>query len=120
MTAFGFAKGSPVAKDTSKKTGKKRGSNPPGARTRNEPPKVPFREEITDDQYSYVRPGAPVLPDTPELRATVGDALLEIATAHQMYADAIKKFHALGQLPVAIMDTIPARQRRYLKIWKRS
>jgi hypothetical protein len=119
-TAFGFAKGSPVAKDTPKKTGKKRGSNPPGARTRREPPKVPFREEIDDTQYSYVRPGAPILPDTPELRATVGNALLDIATAHQMYADAIKAFHALGQLPVSIMESLPRRQQRYLKIWKKA
>jgi len=118
---IGFAKGvgPKTAPSTRKKTGKKRGSNPPGARTRREPPKVPFRDEIDDTQYSYVRPGAPVLADTPELRATVGDALLEIATAHQMYADAIKKFHALGQLPVAIMDTIPKRQQRYLRIWKK-
>jgi hypothetical protein len=119
---IGFAKGvaKPAGDSTSKKTGKKRGSNPPGARTRREPPKVPFREEINDTQYSYVRPNAPVLADTPELRATVGDALLDIATAHQMYADAIKRFHDLGQLPVSIMESLPKRQQRYLRIWKKA
>jgi hypothetical protein len=124
-TPFGFAKGTAEARATPKKTGKKRGSNPPGARTRNEPPKVPEdfpwpREVVSDAQFTYMKPGAPVLEDTPELRSTVGNALLDIATAHQMYADAIKAFHALGQLPLSIMESLPRRQRRYLRIWKKA
>lgn len=106
------------------KAGKARGSNPPGARTRKEPPRVPqdypyAREEINDNPYTYTKPGVDVPPDSIELRRKVADALLEISLAHEAFHNALKAFHALGNLPPAITEAMTLRQRRYLKVWKK-
>jgi hypothetical protein len=100
------------------KSAKPRGSNPPGARTKNEPPRIPWREETFDEQYTYQRPGVHVLEDTPALRTTVADALLDIALAHSAFHDALVKFHAIGQLPNSIIKDLPMKSKRYLKIYK--
>ena len=101
------------------KSAKPRGYNPPGARTRNEPPRVFTREEINDEPYTYMKPGAVVPPDSIELRRKVADALLDISLAHEAFHNSLKAFHALGQLPEAIIRDMPLKQKRYLKIWKK-
>ena len=102
------------------KKAKARGYNPPGARTRNEPPRVFTREEIDDNPYTYMKPGVPVPADSIELRRKVADALLDISLAHEKFHESLKAFHALGQLPAAIIRDMPLKSKRYLKIWKKS
>ena len=104
---------------SAKKATKPRGYNPPGARTRKEPPRVMTREEINDEPYTYIKPGVSVPPDSIELRRKVADALLDISLAHEAFHNSLKAFHALGQLPAAIIRDMPLKSKRYLKIWKK-
>jgi hypothetical protein len=119
-TNFTWSAEAPTAKAAKTKSGKTRGSNPPGARTKNEPPRVvpkpAYREELQGFNY---RPATKVAkPDTLELRKAVGQAVIDLGNAHQAYLDAMRRFTELGPLPDSIIGDLPQSMRRHMKLYK--
>ena len=110
----------PTAKAAKSPSGKPRGSNPPGARTRNEPPRVVKREQYRDEirGFNYRSLKAVPKPDTIELRRAVGEAVITLGNAHQAYLDAMRAFTELGPLPDSIIGDLPQSMRRHMKLYK--
>jgi len=121
-TNFTWSAEAPRAKAAKTPSGKTRGSNPPGARTRNEPPRVvpkePYREELPG--FNYRKRTAVPKPDSLELRKAVAQATLDIANAHDAYLKAFKAFEELGPLPDSIIGDLPRTMLRRMKLFKTS
>jgi hypothetical protein len=119
-TNFTWSAEAPSAKAARTKTGKTRGTNPPGARTRHEPPRVvpkpAYREELPG--YNYRPANKVAKPDTIELRKAVAQAVIDLGNAHQTYLDAMRAFTELGPLPDSIIADLPSSMRRHMKLYK--
>jgi hypothetical protein len=110
MATFVFAKGDP---NKVKAAAKARGYNPPGARTRNEPERVVWREE-TPVVYEHPKAQA----DTPALRKRVALAALHIDATRNAYLKALTQFQWVGPLPNSIVNDLPLRIRRQVHLPK--
>jgi hypothetical protein len=119
-TNFTWSAEAPTAKAARTKSGKARGSNPPGARTKNEPQRVVKREQYRDELpgMNYRKPKEVAKPDSLELRKAVAQASLDLATAHQNYLDAMRRFGELGPLPDTIIADLPNSIRRHMRLYK--
>jgi hypothetical protein len=92
-----------------------------GARTAKEPERVPWRREVeTPESYGYRPPGKPPQPDTPELRAKVAQAAIEVEDARYAYLSALKRLELLGALPDSILKDLPFKVKRHLRLYKQS
>lgn len=120
MANFTWSAEAPKAKAARTHTGKPRGSNPPGARTKNEPQRVKPREQYRDELPGYNYRSLKAVPkeDTIELRRAVGEAVIALGTAHQNYLDAMRRFTELGPLPDSIIGDLPQSMRRHMKLYK--
>lgn len=115
-TTFTFTAAAPVAKAARTKTGKPRGSNPPGARTKNEPPRMPYREELPG--VNFRKPADRPKEDSIELRRQVAQATLDLERDYRFYTESLRAFEALGPLPDGIIQDLPQSIRRHLKLFK--
>lgn len=113
---FKWSAEAPTAKAAKTPTGKARGSNPPGARTKNEPPRMPYRDALPG--VNYRKPNAVAKPDTIELRRAVAQATLDTTDAYDAFLKTLSDFEALGPLPDAIIEDLPLSMRRHLKLYK--
>lgn len=91
-----------------------RGSNPPGARTRNEPQRRYYKPE-PEDVYKYRSPKAVPQADTYELRERVAHASLVLNDAYYAYVKALHEFEQLGPLPDEILVDLPFKIKKHLK-----
>jgi len=109
---FNFKQPLEAAKSTKPRA--PRGSNPPGARTKNEPQRRYFKPE-PEDVYKYRSPKAVPQPDSPELRSKVAHAALVLSDAYYAYIKAMKELEQLGPLPDEILKDLPFKIKRHLK-----
>jgi hypothetical protein len=111
---FKWSAEAPTAQPAKTKTGKPRGHNPPGARTRNEPKRVIYKNL----PLPVHRPAGRTKEDTPELRAKLADAALTLVLTHDAYMDALQAFGDLGPLPLSIVEDMPKNLRLHLRNYR--
>lgn len=116
VTNFKWSAEAPTAKPAKTKTDKPRGHNPPGARTRNEPKRIVYKDPAP--MYNYRKPKSVPQADTPELRAKVAAGILQLVETHDAYLAALKAFGELGPLPDGIINDMPTKVRRHMRLYK--
>jgi hypothetical protein len=68
--------------------------------------------------YNYRKPKSVPQADTPELRAKVAAGILQLVETHDAYLAALKAFGELGPLPDGIINDMPTKVRRHMRLYK--